>query len=540
MSPIKRALISVSDKTGIVEFAQGLAALGIETLSTGGTARTLREAGVGVTDVSEVTGFPEMMDGRVKTLHPKIHGALLALRDNAEHVAALQQHGIAPIDLVVVNLYPFQQTVAKPNVAEEEAMENVDIGGPSMIRSAAKNFRSVAVVVDPNDYDGTLRELRESSGGHGGAAPTLSDTTRRRLAVKAFAHTSAYDAAICNYLQGRDGDSALPQSLRIIGEKIQDSRYGENPHQKAAFYREPNAAGAVMANAKQLHGKELSFNNILDCHAALELVKEFREPAACIIKHTNPCGCAIGANVIEAYVRAWEADPISRFGGIVALNRAVDETTANEIVRQGNFYECVIAPSFSDTALDIIRNRKGWGVNVRLLQVNGSMSQWVNDAIRNTQYAIRNLDVKRVGGGYLVQEFDQHELKREDLKVVTKRTPTDEEIAQLLFAFKVVKHVKSNAIVLVRDCALVGVGAGQPNRVTSVELAIKQAGEKAKGSVCASDALFPFPDGPEAALKAGATAIIQPGGSTKDADVIAKADEYGAAMVFTGIRRFRH
>jgi phosphoribosylaminoimidazolecarboxamide formyltransferase/IMP cyclohydrolase len=537
MAPIKRALISVSDKTGVVEFAKGLATFGVTILSTGGTARTLREAGLNVTDVSEVTGFPEMMDGRVKTLHPKIHGALLALRDNPDHVQALEQHSIAPIDLVVVNLYPFQQTVAKPDVAEEEAIENVDIGGPSMIRSAAKNFRSVAVVVDPNDYADVMQELKASNG-------ALSDATRRRLAVKAFAHVSAYDAAIYNYLSGEP----LSASLRIVAEKVQDLRYGENPHQKAAFYREPNAAGAVIANAKQLHGKELSFNNILDCHAALELVKEFREPAVCIIKHTNPCGCALGANVTEAYVRAWEADPISRFGGIVALNCAVNEATANEIIQQGNFYECVIAPSFSDAALDIIRNRKGWGVNVRLLQVNGSMGQWVNDARRNTQDATRNTqhvtrntqDVKRVGGGYLVQDLDQHELTRDDLKVVTQRVPTDAEIEQLLFAFKVVKHVKSNAIVLVRDCALVGMGAGQPNRVTSVELAIKQAGEKAQGSVCASDALFPFPDGPEAALKAGATAIIQPGGSTKDPDVIAKADEYDAAMVFTGIRHFKH
>jgi phosphoribosylaminoimidazolecarboxamide formyltransferase/IMP cyclohydrolase len=531
MAQVKRALISVSDKTGVVDFARGLAQLGVTILSTGGTARTLREAGINVTDVSEVTGFPEMMDGRVKTLHPKIHGALLALRDNPEHVAAMEQHGITPIDMVVVNLYPFQQTVAQPDVTEAEAVENIDIGGPSMIRSAAKNFRSVAVIVDPHDYEGVLGELRE--GWQGRAAPTLSDATRRRLAVKAFAHTSAYDAAIYNYLQGRDGDSALPTSLRLVGEKVQDLRYGENPHQKAAFYREPNAAGAVIANARQRHGKELSFNNLLDCNAALELVKEFSEPAACIIKHTNPCGCAVGANVTEAYVRAWEADPISRFGGIVALNRRVDEATANEIVRQGNFYECIIAPSFSDAALDVIRNRKGWGVNVRLLEVG---------EIANCKLRISNfkLDVKRVGGGYLVQEFDQHELTRDDLKVVTQRAPTEEEIEQLLFAFKVVKHVKSNAIVLCRDFALVGMGAGQPNRVTSVELAIQQAGEKARGSVCASDAFFPFPDGPEAALKAGAAAIIQPGGSTKDADVIAKVDEYGAAMVFTGVRHFKH
>jgi phosphoribosylaminoimidazolecarboxamide formyltransferase/IMP cyclohydrolase len=466
-----------------------------------------------------------MMDGRVKTLHPKIHGALLGLRDNPEHVAAMEQHGITPIDVVVVNLYPFQQTVAKPDVTEAEAIENIDIGGPSMIRSAAKNFRSVAVIVDPNDYEGILGELRELRG-------TISDQTRRRLAVKAFAHTSAYDAAIYNYLS----DEPLGASLRVVGEKVQDLRYGENPHQKAAFYREPNAAGAVIANARQLHGKELSFNNILDCNAALELVKEFSEPAACVIKHLNPCGCAVGANVTEAYVRAWEADPISRFGGIVALNREVDEATSNEIVRQGNFYECVIAPSFSDAALDVIRNRKGWGTNVRLLQVG----QWVNGSMGQCSSPLTSLDVKRVGGGYLVQALDQHQLTRDDLKVVTKRAPTDEEIEQMLFAFKVVKHVKSNAIVLCRDFALVGMGAGQPNRVTSAELAIKQAGEKARGSVCASDALFPFPDGPEAALKAGATAIIQPGGSTKDADVIAKVDEYGAAMVFTGVRHFKH
>ncbi|MCS6860967.1 MAG: bifunctional phosphoribosylaminoimidazolecarboxamide formyltransferase/IMP cyclohydrolase, partial [Abditibacteriales bacterium] len=409
MPPVQRALISVSDKTGVVEFAKGLAAVGVTILSTGGTARTLREAGLNVTDVAEVTGFPEIMDGRVKTLHPKIHGALLALRDNPEHITALQQHGITPIDMVVVNLYPFQQTIAKPGVTEAEAIENIDIGGPSMIRAAAKNFRSVAVVVDPSDYAGILEELKE--GWQRRAAPTLSDATRRRLAVKAFAHTSAYDAAIYAYLSGEP----LGASLRLVGEKVQDLRYGENPHQKAAFYREPQATGAVIANAQQLHGKELSFNNLLDCHAALELVKEFREPAACIIKHTNPCGCAIGANLTEAYVRAWAADPISRFGGIVALNREVDAETANEIVRQGNFYECIVAPSFSDAALDIIRHRRGWGANIRLLQVGTLERLNVSTCPR------ANIDIKRVGGGYLVQECDRREVTRDDLKVVTRR-----------------------------------------------------------------------------------------------------------------------
>lgn len=526
-SRIQRALISVSNKSGVVEFARELAALGVEILSTGGTAKALRESDVAVTDVSQATGFPEMMDGRVKTLHPAIHGGLLALRDNPDHLQQIGDQGIQPIDLVAVNLYPFAETISKPDVTEHDAIENIDIGGPSMVRSASKNFASVTIVVDPSDYAKVLEEIR-----HDG---NTTAETRRSLAVKAFAHTSAYDAMIHDYLwrtakaQGVITDD-LPESLRVAGERLQTLRYGENPHQRGAFYRSATPEAGSVAAARQLSGKELSYNNIVDVDAAWQLVCEFDEPAVSIIKHTNPCGCAVGDTLLEAYQRAWEADPVSRFGGIVALNRSVDEATATELVAQGNFYEVIIAPGFADSALEIIQNRKGWGQNVRLLATGGGLS-----ASRGG-----NTTVRSVTGGFLVQDEDTHRISPKDLQIVTSRQPIESELSDLLFAFRIAKHVKSNAIVLAKGGTLVGMGAGQPNRVISVQLAIQQAGEKVEGSVLASDAFFPFPDGPETAAKAGVTAIIQPGGSTKDADTIAIADQYGVAMVFTGVRHFRH
>ncbi|MBI3923041.1 MAG: bifunctional phosphoribosylaminoimidazolecarboxamide formyltransferase/IMP cyclohydrolase [Armatimonadetes bacterium] len=526
---IQRALISVSNKAGVVEFARELASLGVEILSTGGTAKALRESWVAVTDVSQATGFPEMMDGRVKTLHPAIHGGLLALRDNPDHLQQIADQGIQPIDLVAVNLYPFAETISKPEVTEHDAIENIDIGGPSMVRSASKNFASVTIVVDPSDYAKVLEEIRQDG--------NTTTETRRLLAVKAFAHTSAYDAMIHDYLwrtakaQGVITDD-LPESLRVSGERLQTLRYGENPHQRGAFYRSATPEAGSIAAARQLSGKELSYNNLVDVDAAWQLACEFDEPAVSIIKHTNPCGCAVGGTSLEAYQRAWEADPVSRFGGIVALNRSVDGATATELVAPGNFYEVIIAPGFEEIALAIIQNRKGWGQNVRLLATGECLPSGGGAAARFT--------VRSVTGGFLVQDEDLHRLTAEDLKVVTARQPSDEEAHDLLFAFKVVKHVKSNAIVLAKDGALVGMGAGQPNRVISVQLAIQQAGEKVKGSVLASDAFFPFPDGPETAALAGVVAIIQPGGSTKDSDTIAVADQYGMAMVFTGVRHFRH
>lgn len=512
---IKRALISVSDKTGIVEFAQKLHQLGIEIISTGGTMKTLRAAGIPVTYVSDVTGFPEIMDGRVKTLNPYIHGGILALRDNEAHVAAMEQHQIQGIDMVVVNLYPFRQTIAKPDVTLADAIENIDIGGPAMIRAAAKNFKFVSVAVNPLRYGEIIRQIEESGG--------TSDHFRMALAQEAYNHTSEYDACISQYLAGQLGEGLFPGNMHLVLEKVQDLRYGENPHQQAAFYREKYDQGAGIAHAKQLYGKELSYNNIADLEAAYAIVKEFEQPAVTIIKHTNPCGTGIGDTVAIAYRKAYEADPVSAFGGIVALNRPVDQATAAQI--STIFIEAVVAPGYDQEALSLLTQKK----NLRLLTVEFPSAVQAG-----------RIDVKKVSGGLLVQTADSVDLKAEQLQVVSKRQPSAEELKQLLFAWKIVKHVKSNAIVVAGDDQTYGVGAGQMNRVGSAQIALMQAGEKAQGAVLASDAFFPFRDTVDTAAKAGIKAIIQPGGSVKDAESIAAADEHGIAMVFTGIRHFKH
>ncbi|SFA45705.1 IMP cyclohydrolase /phosphoribosylaminoimidazolecarboxamide formyltransferase [Parageobacillus thermantarcticus] len=510
---VKRALLSVSNKEGIVSLAKQLVELGVEIISTGGTKKVLAEAGVPVIGISDVTGFPEILDGRVKTLHPIIHGGLLAIRDNERHQNELREHHITPIDLVVVNLYPFQQTIAKSDVTFAEAIENIDIGGPTMLRAAAKNHQYVTVVVDPVDYDTVVQELKE----HG----DVSAETKLKLAAKVFRHTAAYDAMIAEYLTNKTGEE-YPESLTITFEKKQALRYGENPHQTAAFYKKPLGSSFSIAKATQLHGKELSYNNINDANAALQIVKEFAEPAAVAVKHMNPCGVGTGATIYEAFTKAYEADPTSIFGGIIALNREVDKETAEKM--HEIFLEIVIAPSFCKEALDILTQKK----NIRLLTVDF--------AAPNTKEKL----LVSVQGGLLVQEADTRTLDDAELKVVTKREPTEQEWEALRFAWKVVKHVKSNAIVLAKDGMTIGVGAGQMNRVGAAKIAIEQAGEKAKGAVLASDAFFPMDDTVEAAAKAGITAIIQPGGSIRDADSIKKADEYGIAMVFTGIRHFKH
>lgn len=517
MPDIRRALISVSDKTGIVSLARALADMGIEIVSTGGTARLLKDSGVPVTGVSEVTGFPEILDGRVKTLHPNIHSGLLACLDKEEHRDQLREHGIQPFGLVVISLYPFRETVGRSGVSFEEVIENIDIGGPAMIRAAAKNHRHVTVLVDPEDYDLVLSQIRQ----HG----SVDDATRLRLAAKAFRHTAAYDALIAQYLSGRAGEE-YPEKLTITFDKVQELRYGENPHQKAAFYREPLAGPGRIATAEKLHGKELSYNNIQDAAAAWEAVREFEEPAAVVVKHTNPCGVAVGSSLLEAYRKAYEADPVSIFGGIVALNRPVDKETAELL--SGIFLEIVIAPEFTPEALEALKQKK----NLRLLRMAGAIRE---GAAEKTPWRFTTAD-----GGLLVQEADRRGLDRSECRVVTKRVPTEEEWNELLFAWRVVKHVKSNAIVLARDHRTVGIGAGQMNRVGAAEIAIRQAGELSKGSVLASDAFFPMKDTVEAAARAGVTAIIQPGGSIRDEESIAEADRHGIAMVFTGIRHFKH
>ena len=510
MIKIKTALISVSDKTGLAPFAKTLAGLGVKLISTGGTAKALKAEGLSVSDISEITGFPEIMDGRVKTLHPKVHGALLGVRDDKEHLQAMQLHGISEIDMVVVNLYPFEQTVAK-GAEFEEVIENIDIGGPSMIRSAAKNHKFVAVVTDPTDYEWLEKELKNSDG-------HIAATHLKLLASKAFARTAAYDGAIANWFSGRK----FPEQLNITAKLKQDLRYGENPHQEAAFYvTDTNAAG--VANAVQIQGKELSYNNINDTDAAFLLVNEFSAPAAAIIKHANPCGVAIGSNLLEAYTKALAADPVSAFGGIIALNRQIDALAAEEISKL--FAEVIIAPSITDEAKEIFAKKK----NLRILITN---SESVNS---------NRPTMKSVAGGLLVQDLDNADITEADLKVVSKRQPTKEELADLLFAFKVVKHVKSNAIVTVKNQTSSGIGAGQMNRVGSVAIACAGDGTKnVRGHVLASDAFFPFADGVEAAAKAGITAIIHPGGSVRDEEVFAAADAAGIAMVVTGTRVFRH
>jgi phosphoribosylaminoimidazolecarboxamide formyltransferase/IMP cyclohydrolase len=521
---IRSALLSVSDKTGLLDFARGLAELNVELISTGGTRKALTDAGLPVKDIAEVTGFPEIMDGRVKTLHPRVHGGILAVRDNSQHMQTLAAHGIQPIDLVVVNLYPFEATVAKPNSSHEEILENIDIGGPSMVRSAAKNYRDVAIVTDPGQYAAVLEEMRT----HGGA---LALDTREKLAVAAFARTAAYDRAISAYFAGRAGGEMFPPLLDLHFERKMPLRYGENPHQPAAFYTEPNVRHACVATAESLHGKELSYNNILDLDSALNLVREFDLPAAVVIKHNNPCGAAVGATLVDAFTRAYEGDPISAYGGIIAFNRDVDEATAMQLTEPNRFVECIIAPDFSAEAMRILTTRPSWKKSVRLLRTG---------PLRDRDARARTLDFRRVDGGLLVQSRD---LSGDDFaaaKVVTKRAPSEAEMADLRFAWLVCKHVKSNAIVLVKVGMLVGVGAGQMSRVDSVHLAVRKAGKRSKGSVMASDAFFPFRDNIDEAARAGVTAVVQPGGSIRDKDSIQACDEHGLAMVLTGVRHFRH
>ena len=509
MAKIQRALLSVTDKTGIVDFARRLRELGIDLISTGGTARLLRDSGVEVKDVSDVTGFPEMLDGRVKTMHPLITGGILAIRGNADHVRALEAHGIQPIDMVVVNLYQFEKTAAREGVTLEELIENINIGGPTMIRSAAKNFHDVAVIVSPADYDALYEELRENGG-------SLLRETRWRLAQKAFRTTADYDAAISARLAQVDGVAALPERLDIHAAKLMDLRYGENPHQSAALY---GSHGAGIAGAEQLHGKELSYNNLVDLDAAWQLVNEFTGPATAIIKHTNPAGCAEQESLADSYRQALACDPVSAFGGVIGFNRAVDDETAQEVAKL--FVEAIAAPDYSPRALEILKAKK----NVRLMKVTAGAESLV---------------IKSISGGYLAQTPDKHHLDRGSTEVKTKRAPTNAEWTALDFAWKVAKHVKSNAIVYARAGQTVGVGAGQMSRVDSVKIGAAKAVLPLAGTVVASDAFFPFPDGVEEAAKNGATAIIQPGGSVRDADVIAAADRLGLAMVFTGVRHFRH
>jgi len=509
----KRALISVSDKNGIAEFAKELVSLGFELISTGGTKKALQEQGIPVMSVSDVTGFPEILEGRVKTLNPFIHGGLLSKHDNPDHLKQLDEHGIQPIQLVCVNLYPFQQTIAKPDVTVADAIENIDIGGPSMLRASAKNHQYLTVVVDPADYATVIEEFK--------AEGTTTFETRRKLAAKVFRHTAAYDALIAEYMTNL-AQEETPETLTVTYDLKQTLRYGENPHQKAAFYRKPLGSTFSIANAVQLHGKELSYNNINDADAALQIVKEFTEPAAVAVKHMNPCGVGTGQTGFEAFTKAFAADPVSIFGGIIAFNREVDAETAGKL--HEIFLEIIIAPSFSAEALAILTGKK----NLRLLTIP------FNDVKKP------ELKMTTIEGGLLVQEQDRYSLADATITVPTKRQPTEEEWEALKLGWKVVKHVKSNAIVVTSKDMTLGVGAGQMNRVGSAEIALKQAGEKAEGAALASDAFFPMDDTVEAAAKAGITAIIQPGGSIKDADSIKKADEYGIAMVFTGVRHFKH
>ena len=525
---VRRALVSVHDKTGIVELAQALSALGVEILSTGGTAKLLREAGVRVVDVSDATGFPEMLDGRVKTLHPKIHGGILARRDIPEHLAALAKHGIAPIDLVVVALYPFEQTVARPGVTQAEAIEQIDVGGPTMIRAAAKNHASVAVVTAQSQYGAVLDELRSSGG-------SLSDATRFRLAQEAFRRTAQYDAAIASYLSGSGASGSdatarnelFPAALRFEAERALSLRYGENPHQEAAFYRQIGAPPVGLATMKQLHGPELGYNNLLDFSAALALLLEFDEPAAVVVKHTNPCGAARAATVGAAMALAKASDPVSIYGGIVGVNRTLDAAVVQALA--GVFVEILFAPSFAPDALEEIKRTKK---KCRVFEISG-----------DRPLPARLPEYRGVLGGLLVQTTDLVDLEPADLKTVSKRAPTAAELDALRFAWRVGKHAKSNAIVLTTREQVIGVGAGQMNRVDSARLAVMRAREiglETTGTVCASDAFFPFRDGLDVVARAGATAVIQPGGSLRDEEVIAAADEQGLAMVFTGVRHFRH
>lgn len=520
---VRRALISVSDKAGVVDFARGLSELGVEIISTGGTAAEIRDAGIEVTDVAEFTGSPEILDGRVKTLHPRLHAALLARRDDSAHMATLDAERIEPIDLVAVNLYPFRETIDKPDVTEREAVENIDIGGPTMIRAAAKNHNGVAVVVEPEAYDAVLEEMRESDG-------EISTETRQWLANEAFAHTAAYDAAISRWFGLRY--EAFPEHWALAHDKFMDLPYGENPHQKAALYVESGGRTHVLSGIAKQHGKPLSFNNLLDLDSARRLLDEFSEPACVIVKHNNPCGTAVAKTAGEAYERAFACDPLSAFGGVIVFNRPVDEALARRLHEQ--FIEVLLAPGFDDAALGVLTQKE----SIRILDLDP-------DAL---DYTPRERDLKRVRGGLLVQEPDRIEEDRDSMTVPTLREPSEEQWDDLLFAWKVCRHVRSNAIVFAKDGATIGIGAGQMSRVDSVRIAIDKArdafgdgaAERLKDSAVASDAFYPFPDGPQTAIEAGATALVQPGGSKRDGEVVAACDAAGAAMVFTGRRHFRH
>jgi len=507
----KRALISVSDKHNITTFAKGLVEAEYEIISTGGTLRTLVEAGIEATPIDDITGFPEIMDGRVKTLHPSVHGGLLGKRSNPNHMKQMEENNISPIDMVVVNLYPFKQTLEKENVSKEEIIENIDIGGPTMLRSAAKNYEDVAVIVDPADYNRVLEAVQSGK---------LGIELLQQLAAKVFRHTANYDAMIAQYFMGQTNEE-FPETYTVTYEKVQDLRYGENPHQKAAFYKNPISNTMSLATAKQLHGKELSYNNIQDANAALEILAEYDAPAAVAVKHMNPCGIGVSDTMEAAFQRAYDADPISIFGGIVACNRTIDSKTAEKLSQI--FLEIVIAPGFSEDALEILTRKK----NIRLLELELEQGESTKK-------------LTTVSGGILIQDYDHGQVSVDDLEVVTKRKPTEQEMDNLLFAWKAVKHVKSNAILLAKDNQTIGVGAGQMNRIGAATIAIEQAGEKAKGAVMASDAFFPMPDTVEAAVQAGITAIIQPGGSKRDQDSIDVCDEHGITMVYTGMRHFKH
>ncbi len=513
---IKRALISVSDKTGIVEFARELESLGIAIVSTGGTANALNNAGIKVLNVSDVTKFPECLDGRVKTLHPAIHAGILAMRGNPDHMKQIAKLGVTPIDMVIINLYPFKQTILKEGVTLEEAIENIDIGGPTMLRAASKNYQDVVVLVDPADYGEVLKQVK--------ADGDVSLAVKFRLACKVFEHTSNYDTLIANYLRNITGDRSFPATFTMTYEKVQDMRYGENPHQKAAFYREVPVPSGAITQAIQFHGKELSYNNINDTNGAIELLKEFDGPAVVAVKHANPCGVATASTIYEAYIKAYQADPVSIFGGIVAANGEIDSKTAEEINKI--FVEIVIAPSFSKDAMDVLMQKK----NIRLLQL-GRIA---------TGLPSNTLDMKKVSGGLLVQNIDSGIYNDDELSFVTVAKPGSSQMEDLKFAMKVVKHTKSNAIVLAKSGQTIGIGPGQMNRITSARIAVDYAGSKASGAVMASDAFFPFPDCVELAAKAGIKAIIQPGGSLKDQESIDACNKYGIAMVFTAMRHFKH
>lgn len=510
-----RALISVSDKSGVVEFAKELEAMGVQIISTGGTSKKLSDEGVSVIGISEVTNFPECLDGRVKTLHPAVHGGILAMRDNPDHMKQLKDLSIETIDIVAINLYPFKETIMKPDVTLPDAIENIDIGGPTMLRSSAKNHKDVVVVCDPSDYGKVIDELKANG--------EVSYDTKYKLALKVFEHTASYDAMISEYLR-KEKDLPLPSNVTLTYEKIQDLRYGENPHQKAGYYSEVKPWTGALVNAEQLHGKELSFNNINDTNGALDTLREFTEPAVVAVKHANPCGVGQSDTIFDAYMKAYNADPVSIFGGIVAANREIDKDTANEINKI--FIEIVIAPGFTDEALDILKSKE----NIRIMKLPDIAEKPPADSI----------DIKKVDGGILIQDKDSELFKESDLKVVTKKQPTEQEMKDMVFGMKVVKHVKSNGIVLCKDNMTIGVGPGQTNRVGALEIAIRTSTSDLRGGVLASDAFFPFDDCVTMAAEAGITAIIQPGGSVRDEDSIRKADELGVAMVFTAMRHFKH